>query len=68
MPNLVEATQEKQALLANDIKVLTGQLNEALRKSAAHGLRVEITVAGVLETNPAIYFQELSVRMFSEVL
>lgn len=64
---MLQTDAEQLSLIANDIKVLVGQLNEALRHGAERGLKIEITISETLEIKPVIYSQTLSVKLLREV-
>jgi hypothetical protein len=59
---------EGQALNANDIHVLTEQLNEAIKRAAERGLRVEANCASIMDVKGvASYYPVVSVRLLSEL-
>jgi hypothetical protein len=63
-----EDVKESQALIANDLRVLTAQLNEAMEAAAKRGLRVEVDVSTVLHVRErAFSCPTLAVRVLSEV-
>lgn len=62
------STLEAQALIANDIRVLIGQLNVAIQRAAANKLAVQITTTGHIDVRgPATYYPVVSARILSEV-
>ena len=66
--NAQEQADERQALTANDVHVLTEQLNEAIKRAAEQGLRVEVNCAGIMDVKGvASYYPAVSVRLFSEL-
>ena len=59
---------EFQALIANDIRVLASQLNDAAKRAAEQGLKVQIEVSAVLDVKGiATSYPVLSVRVQAEV-
>ena len=58
---------ENQALLANDVRVLVGQLNDAIRKASETGLRVELSNRDVLDLSSVCKRAEINARIFVEV-
>jgi hypothetical protein len=60
--------QERLALLANDIRVLVGQLNDAVKTGAEIGLISWLEVSTVLDVKGhATSYPSLSVRLQAEV-
>ena len=50
------------------MNVLTGQLNDAIRRAAEQGLRVEVTSANIIDVKGvASYYPVVSVRLLSEL-
>jgi len=64
---MTDTERESRAMMANDIRVLVGQLNEAVRKAAGKGLRVEIVSREVVELPSVHKYAELQVRILAEV-
>jgi hypothetical protein len=63
-----EQVDERQALNANDVHVLTQQLNEAIKRAAEQGLRVEVSCASIMDVKGgASYYPAVSVRLLSEL-
>lgn len=62
-------TEREQApLLANDIQVLVSELNAKAKQAAENGLRVELSVSGVLDVKgSARYYPQIAVRVSAEV-
>lgn len=59
---------EARALAANDIHVLAGQLNDAIKRGAECGLRVQVDCTSVIDVKGvATYYPVLSVKILSEV-
>jgi hypothetical protein len=59
---------ERQVLTANDVHVLAGQLNEAIKRAAEQGLRVEVNCASIMDVKGvASCYPVVSVRLLSEL-
>lgn len=71
MPSRVEteSEQERLALLANDIKALVSQLNEAMQKAAQDRIKIECQVTGELNfaSGRSVFYPVVSVRILAEV-
>ena len=66
--NTQAQADERKALIANDVHVLTEQLNEAIKRAAEQGLRVEVGCAGIMDvTSVASYYPVVSVRLLPEL-
>ena len=66
--NTQAQADERKALIANDVHVLTEQLNEAIKRAAEQGLRVEVGCASIMDvTSVASYYPVVSVRLLSEL-
>jgi len=66
--NISEQTPETQALIANDIHVLAGQLNDTIKRGAENGLKIEISCTSVIDIKGvATYYPVLSVKVLSEL-
>ena len=63
-----ENTDERRALLANDLRVLAAQLNERIEAAAMQGLRVEVEVSTALHVRErAFSCPTVAVRVLAEV-
>lgn len=63
-----EQIAESQALAANDIRVLVGQLNEAIKHGAGCGLTIVVDSANVIDVKGiATHYPALTVRVLSEL-
>lgn len=63
-----EAEQEQKALIANDIRVLVGQLNEAIKKGAERGLQIALDVSIILDVKgSASCYPVLAAQVAAEV-
>ncbi len=63
-----ENETESQAMTANDLRVLVSQLNEAVKKAAEKGLRIEIQASSVIDVKgTATLYPLVSVRVLAEV-
>ena len=63
-----ETEQEQAALLANDIKVLIGELNESIKRAAEKGLRVHVEVSSAMDFKAsASLYPALSIGVLAEV-
>lgn len=63
--SMTETEREQQALLVNDIHVLSAQLNERMREAVAKGLKVEATTSAILEVQArVIYYPTVSVSVW----
>jgi hypothetical protein len=66
--NTQAQADERQALNANDVHVLTGQLNEAIKRAAEQGLRVEVSCGSIMDVKGAAScYPVVSVRLLSEL-
>lgn len=61
-------TAETKALIANDVRVLVAQLNEAIQKAAANKLTVQITSSSHIDVRgPATCYPVVSARILAEI-
>lgn len=63
---LDETKRERQALIANDIRVLTQQLNERMRDARDAGLTVSCHASGIHNIARG-YYSQINVRILTEV-
>jgi hypothetical protein len=61
-------TTEAKALAANDIRVIVGQLNNAIKRGAEHSLKIQIEVSSVIDIKgAATCYPILSARVLAEI-
>jgi hypothetical protein len=61
-------TFERQALLANDIRVLVSQLNDAINSAAEQQMKIVISVAQRLEIqDDKLSYPVLSAQIYGEI-
>jgi hypothetical protein len=61
--------RERQAMIANDVRVLVSELNEKIKQASKQGLRVEVDDNYRLEFKAGVCgYPVISVRVLAEVV